>query len=40
MKLDVMVYLLLLESEKLVINNWFRDKNEKRKLQTLGIEMM
>ncbi len=40
MLLDDAVYGLLLKNERLDINNWFKGKNEKKKLQTLDLEMM
>src|SRR5699024_2985842 len=40
MMLDDVVYGHLLESERLDINDWLKNKNEKKKLQTVDLEMM
>src|SRR5699024_5886179 len=40
MMLDDAVYGHLLESERLDINDWLKGKNEKKKLQTVDMNMM
>ncbi|AIF45070.1 hypothetical protein X953_01000 [Virgibacillus sp. SK37] len=40
MMLDDAVYGHLLENERLDIDGWLKGKNEKKKLQTVDLEMM